>query len=182
MKNQSVSGNFDIWHIFPRDVHLRNTSRIFLATPTLDLNISITNQNNQSEYRNSPRHFWVRQAIFFPMNVCWSQGNIPCPLFARVTITAVDFAPKIGWRSHENFFTTDRRWPRLCPHNHGKVVLVCVELLWVQSPHFLGSLIFCTNVWCLQNLLNFSGSEDLMFLEAWYFALLSAVCRQYSAV
>ena len=30
---------------FSRGVHLRNTSRVFLATPTLDVNISITNQN-----------------------------------------------------------------------------------------------------------------------------------------
>ena len=35
------------WYLtqFPCGVHLRNTSRIFLATPALDVNISITNQN-----------------------------------------------------------------------------------------------------------------------------------------
>ena len=29
--------------------------------------------------------------FFSPTNICWSQGNIPCPLFAHVLITAVDF-------------------------------------------------------------------------------------------
>ena len=36
---------FDIQHIFSRGVHLRNTYRIFLATPTLDVNIYTSNQN-----------------------------------------------------------------------------------------------------------------------------------------
>ena len=32
-------GNFDIWNIFSRGVHLPNTPCIFLATPTLDADI-----------------------------------------------------------------------------------------------------------------------------------------------
>ena len=39
---------------------------------------------------------WARH----PVNVCWTQGNIPCPLFACIPITAADFASKISWRSH----------------------------------------------------------------------------------
>ena len=34
-----------------------------------------------------------------PKNVCWTQGNILFPLFARI----LDFASKIGWRSCENY-------------------------------------------------------------------------------
>ena len=52
---------------------------------------------------------------------------------SRLPITAADFAPKIGGRSRENYLTTNRRRPRLCPYNRGKVT-VSVELLWVQSP------------------------------------------------
>ena len=43
IKNEIVSGNFDIKIYFSRGVHLRNTSRIFLAIPTC--------LDNQSEYR-----------------------------------------------------------------------------------------------------------------------------------
>ena len=47
---------------------------------------------------------WARHAIFLPHErLLNSQGNTPCPLFARVPITAADFAPKIGWRSGENY-------------------------------------------------------------------------------
>ena len=42
-------------------------------------------------------------------NVCWSQGNIPCPLFSRVPITAADFAPKIDRRTRENYLRANRR-------------------------------------------------------------------------
>ena len=37
--------------------------------------------------------------------------HIPFPLFARVPITAVDFAPKIGWRLRENTSTSFREEP-----------------------------------------------------------------------
>ena len=40
MTKESVSGNFDIWSF-----HLRNSSHIYLATPTLDVDIQTTNQN-----------------------------------------------------------------------------------------------------------------------------------------
>ena len=53
---------------------------------------------------------WARQSSS-PTNVCCSQGNIPFPLFARVPITAVDFAPKIGWRLRENTSTSFREEP-----------------------------------------------------------------------
>ena len=43
IKNEIVSGNFDIKIYFSRGVHLRNTSRIFLVIPTC--------LDNQSEYR-----------------------------------------------------------------------------------------------------------------------------------
>ena len=36
-----------VFKIFPRGVHLRNTSRLFLATQTLDADIWTTNQNIQ---------------------------------------------------------------------------------------------------------------------------------------
>ena len=62
-----------------------------------------------------------------------TSADIPCLLFARVPITTADFAPKIGWRSRENNFTTNRRRLRWCPHNRGKVTLVSIERLWVQS-------------------------------------------------
>ena len=57
---------------------------------------------------------WDRHVIFLShehpgMNVCRSQGNISCPLFARILIKAADFAPEIDWRSRENYFSANRR-------------------------------------------------------------------------
>ena len=45
MTNESV-GKFWYLKYLSRSVHLRKTSRIFLATPTLDADIYTTNQNN----------------------------------------------------------------------------------------------------------------------------------------
>ena len=38
MTKESVLGNFNIWNM-SRGVHLRKTSRMFLASPTLDADI-----------------------------------------------------------------------------------------------------------------------------------------------
>ena len=64
----------------------------------------------------APPLLWAGHTTFLPKNVCLSQGNIPCFLFACVLITAVDVALKNSCRSHENKFTTNWCQPRLCPH------------------------------------------------------------------
>ena len=51
---------------------------------------------------------WAHHAIFLPHERLMKPfGTIPCPLFACIPLTVADFAPKIGWRSHKNFFTTN---------------------------------------------------------------------------
>ena len=60
--------------------------------------MSLTMHDNYSE----PLHLLIILLSSSPTNVCWSQGNIPCPLsVARVPITVADFAPKIGCKSRE---------------------------------------------------------------------------------
>ena len=60
MKNESVSGNFDFSHICPL-VSRHNMPCMFLATPTLDANISTTNQNiEKPDTLSSIDAFWIR--------------------------------------------------------------------------------------------------------------------------
>ena len=51
---QKCVGKFGLKLIFSRGVHLRNTSCVFLATPTLELGGYV---DNQSKYRKSLTHF-----------------------------------------------------------------------------------------------------------------------------
>ena len=73
-----------------------------------------------------------------------SSHNLPTPqtsseakgtfLVLCLLVVYLSFASKIGWRSRENYLiTTSRHQLWLCPHNCGKVILVSVELLLVQS-------------------------------------------------
>ena len=47
---------------------------------------------------------WACHAIFLPHECLLKPREHPLPLIVCIPITAVDFAPKIGWRSCENYF------------------------------------------------------------------------------
>ena len=63
--------------------------------------------------------------------------HIPFPLFARVPITAVDFAPKIGWRLLENTSTSFREDPGNEVENTFKELTSnwIVQLCVIKSSH-----------------------------------------------
>ena len=95
-----------------------------------------------------------------------SSHNLPTPqtsseakgtfLVLCLLVVYLSFASKIGWRSRENYLiTTSRHQLWLCPHNCGKVILVSVELLLVQS------------VQGKECSLGFSRHHSCSLLEAW---------------